>query len=327
MGKAPIHNEPTTARLTIADAAGAFLAECHDREAKGKLAHSTVQTYTSTVSTFCDQVGVKYMDEITREVLLGHETWLYQHIEKKAFGKKETTVANRFRCLNIFLTRNGIKMVKSYQQIPNDPGLLEWKEAPRVRKGNGNAAPDAYSLDEINQMLEAATEDEKDLIQFFLKLGVREGEAQHAEWSDIESRLENGQTVHEFHVREKMQYEWRPKDKEDRRIPIEDGLYQRLLERRKRVHSNLIFPNRLGTPDSHLIFRLQRASKKAGLTKRATLHKFRRTFASLMISHSDLQTVQELLGHSDISTTSLYLAPNQEKARRATKTAFNGVGN
>jgi integrase len=219
-------------------------------------------------------------------------------------------------------------MVKDRRQLANDPGLLRFDEAPKQpKKGrNGNAAPDMYSLDEINKLLATATDDEKDLIQFFLRLGVRDEEAQYAEWSDIETRREGGEVVHEFHVREKPEYDWKPKDKEDRTIPMEDGLYKRLMERQKRVTGNLIFPNSVGKPDANLIRRLQEASKKAKLAKRPTLHKFRRTYASLMIGESDLQTVQALLGHSDIQTTALYLSPDQAKGRRASRTAFTGVG-
>ncbi len=56
-----------------------------------------------------------------------------------------------------------------------------------------------------------------------------------------------------------------------------------------------------------------------------TLHRFRRTYASMMISHSDLQTVSSLLGHADIETTALYLAKDDAKARVGTRTAFKDV--
>ena len=46
---------------------------------------------------------------------------------------------------------------------------------------------------------------------------------------------------------------------------------------------------------------------KAGLTKHATCHTFRHSFAThLMESGYDIQTVQELLGHSDVKTTMIY---------------------
>ncbi|WP_158856398.1 tyrosine-type recombinase/integrase [Lunatibacter salilacus] len=55
----------------------------------------------------------------------------------------------------------------------------------------------------------------------------------------------------------------------------------------------------------------QRAIKDAvsnsGLTKRATCHTFRHSFAThLLEGRYDIRKVQELLGHKDIKTTMVY---------------------
>ena len=56
---------------------------------------------------------------------------------------------------------------------------------------------------------------------------------------------------------------------------------------------------------------LQRAVKnavrEAGLDKRVTCHTFRHSFATHLLQRGhDIRTVQELLGHRDVTTTMIY---------------------
>ncbi len=80
------------------------------------------------------------------------------------------------------------------------------------------------------------------------------------------------------------------------------------LIKQKRTN-DVLFLNRRGTPISRVSVWniIQEAAKSAGLKKRIYPHILRHSFATHMLeAGADLRAVQELLGHSDISTTQIY---------------------
>ncbi len=58
---------------------------------------------------------------------------------------------------------------------------------------------------------------------------------------------------------------------------------------------------------------IRQYAKESGIDKNITPHTLRHSFAvHLLQNGADIKTVQELLGHSDISTTQMYYFANRK---------------
>ena len=93
-------------------------------------------------------------------------------------------------------------------------------------------------------------------------------------------------------------------------IPMSDDLYNIVSALLKSSGPNeYVFRSPKGEKlrERSLLEVCKRVAKKAGITSRPFIHKFRHTFATMLVqSDVPLETIKELLGHSSVVETEIY---------------------
>lgn len=294
------------------------IAEYLDETAKHK-SKRTLAAYRVTLKLFRESCSKHRVDTITRKDVMDFAASL------RARGNAPRTVRNRVDFLQIFFHHYKL------------PSLLTGKDKPRFTEKQVRS----YNGHELGTMLGVASDDERDLLLFFLCTGTREQEAQYACWSDIDL------VGKRYTITEHLDLGFRPKDKEEGAIPLADVLVERLVERRKRYpKTRLIFAGRNGLPDGHLLRIVKRlgltagancgqCTNKAGLScathpvcRHIILHKLRKTYATeLHRNHVPARTIQSFLRHSSLETTLRYLADiTDEKTIEQVNNTFGAFG-
>lgn len=243
----------------------------------------------------------KFVEDVCREDILTFLNYCYE----KGLGHR--TVYDKLVVVLQFFKRHG------------KTGLITSSDWPKYVE----TIRPIYEPEEVHRMLKEATEEESILLKFLLASGFRDQEVRHLCWRDID--------FHNSHVRVTAKDRWRfrPKNWEERAVPLPTALMdrlQKLKESRNAVPAQLVFPNKHGNPDSNHDMVVKRVAFRAKLncgqcfTKHGNrcsdgpfchhffLHKFRHTFATEHLRHGiDIRTLQSWLGHRDIKSTMVYL--------------------
>lgn len=279
--------------VSVADAVEVYLTEIRRFRSR-----KTIAACQCILGVFKERLHGRLLTSITRKDLLDHRAAL------EADGKKPRTVYNHIIRINTFLRSQGIV------------GLLKREDKPDYDEPE----VEAYDADQLQALFAAADPEERLLFEFFLKTGFRDQEVMFSTWKNVDFK---GKLIK---VLSKPELGFRPKDKEERSVPVPDELITALGARRKQSTSMYIFPGANENPNGHFLRVLKQVAFRAGLNcsecvnkesmscrtkaicKEWRLHKFRKTYATM---HHEagvpVATIQRWLGHSDLATTLRYL--------------------
>ena len=223
---------------------------------------------------------------------------------------------------NISSLKSFFKFLIINKYISNNP--TDGVYMPKVKKG----LPKILTEDEVTKLLDIALADNysyrnKAMLELMYSSGLRVSELINLKLENIDIQNELIRTM--------------GKGSKERILPIGEyaskylNMYisnyrQKLL---KRSDNGYLFLNNHGNNMTRQAFFkiIKKIAKEKGINKNISPHTLRHSFASHMLKYgADLRTIQELLGHSDISTTQIYTHVTNEELRNSYKN-FHPHGN
>jgi len=194
--------------------------------------------------------------------------------------------------------------------IKEDPTVL--LEGPKLSK----KLPDTLSFDEIEQLIGALdlSKDEnvrnKAVLETLYSSGLRVSELINLKISHVYFDIEFIRVI--------------GKGNKERLVPIGSDALKHIQIYMEHVrnklpqypkYSDMLFLNKRGTPISRVMvfIVIKNLAEKINLNKNISPHTFRHSFATHLIEGgADLRAVQQMLGHSSITTTEIYTHLDQQ---------------
>ena len=284
--------------VLVADAVASYLKDMEPPQREPK----TYAAYKYCLELFAQTCAKKFIQDVKRDDLLSFIRKLYE------LGCGPRTAYNRAVIVSQLLKANGITKLLSKRDWP------DYVEPIRA----------IYEPEEIEAVLKACSPSERVLYLSYLLTGLRDKEMRYLTWRDIDFRT---QVVR---VTRKPLYGFKPKNKEEREVPVPAALIAALNKykgTKKFLPDAVVFPNEKGRPDKRHEFKLKRIAFHAKLNcgqcvskhgnkcsegpycSKFFLHKFRHTFATRNLQDHvcDIKTLQSWMGHKDLASTMVYL--------------------
>jgi len=271
---------------------------------------STVNRYRAVIDHFRRFVdgnsNVSFMSEINAELIdrykvFRKDAWVNpngQPVNSDNDVNRHTRKGARAHTINfeVGALRTIFNLAIKWDYIKENP-----TKGVTKLKVNDSKPPRFLSQEECKKFLKACPTNLYPIYFTFLNTGMRKGELENLEWSDVDFRRRK--------IAIKGKEDWQPKTGE-REIPMNDALVDLLQELRptKSKQKEYVFSSSDGGKlKTKLREKLIQIAKKAELKDLTRVHTLRHTFASqLVMSGVDLPTVMKLMGHSNIQTTMIY---------------------
>lgn len=263
-----------------------------------KMSENTELSYRRDLKKVADYLTGMNVTDI-KKVTGTNLTSYILHLEKNNFSA--ATISRNIASIKAFyhfLVKEGIV----------DKDVAEELHAPKIEK----KIPEILSMDEVVRLLEQPSGDsskeirDKAMLELLYATGIRVTELITLKVSDVNLN---------------MSYISCKDSNKERVIPFGNEAKKALtkyLGGTREVmladpDSIYLFANCSGQPMSRQGFwkLIKYYAKKAGITADITPHTLRHSFAAHLVENgADLRSVQEMLGHSDISTTQIYAHMN-----------------
>ena len=267
---------------------------------------NTLEAYSRDLlkfASFCAACGVKKVTQITPAEVLAFV------IRRRQKDKVSARTVSR----NLVAVRNFLRFLHEEGIIPANPAeLVDTMKIDRP-------LPKVLTEKEVEDLLAAPDTSkpiglrDKAMLEVLYATGLRVSELVNLPESAINQEIGYLRVT--------------GKGRKERLVPLGDeanhwlALYREsaraaLLKQRR---SEAVFLSNRGAPMSRQHFHLlvDRYAKKSGIQRKISPHVLRHSFASHLLEHgADLRSVQEMLGHSDLTTTEIYTHINRERLKR-----------